>query len=115
VCVYVRAKNVADTIYISFYVPLVHPKVCFLCGVFFLYGLACSVFSCWTCVCVYTNVRVANASAKMYNPLYVRLGHVKVSFLCDVCCFLCDVYFLCGFCMCLCVRITPYLSGVGFA
>jgi len=66
-------------------------------------------------VCVYTNVRVANASAKMYNPLYVRLGHVKVSFLCDVCCFLCDVYFLCGFCMCLCVRITPYLSGVGFA
>jgi len=46
VCVYVRAKNVADTIYISFYVPLVHPKVCFLCGVFFLYGLACSVFSC---------------------------------------------------------------------
>ena len=88
-------------------------------------------------------MRVADVSAKMYNPLYVRFGHVKICFLCDVSCFLCGVCFLCGLCMrlcvrlalyafmrashfvcvyvcvslCmrLCVRLTTYLSGVGFA
>ena len=53
-------------------------------------------------------MRVADVSAKMYNPLYVRFGHVKICFLCDVCCFLCGVCFLCGLCMRLCVRLTLY-------